>query len=1046
MPTADVLVKNVDTEAYKLAKVLAAKENRRVGDIVSEGIIVLARQKGGNGGVGSMIHRIEIASTVADTRAEVRKKKFESLGFAGRVNEVSIVDVYTIDAALASDQLEKIALMLANPVTSKAETSGRWRPKSFDWEIEIGYLPGVTDNVATTAKEEVEDLLKAKLGQSEGVYSSQITFITGECTAEEARSLGESLANPLIQRITIKSAADFARDGGMGIVVPKVTIRESTAADTVEILNATDEELARIGKEGIANKDGTRRGPLALDISYMKAIQAYFKKKGRNPTDIELESLAQTWSEHCKHTIFRDPLDEVKDGVFKTFIRAATQEVRKRKGKNDFCVSVFTDNSGAIAFDDDYLITDKVETHNSPSALDPFGGAETGIVGVNRDTVGFGMGAKPVINKYAFCFADPKDEVPLYRGPNKTQKMLLPRQIIDGVVAGVNAGGNCSGIPTPQGALFFDQRYKGKPLVFCGTVGLIPRKVNGKPSHIAGAKPGDLIVMLGGRVGQDGIHGATFSSEALNTGSPATAVQIGDPITQKKFSDAIVKEARDQGLYSSITDDGAGGLSSSVGEMATQSGGCNVQLHEVPLKYPNLSPWQIWISESQERMTLAVPKEKWDAFRELMARRGAEATAIGEFTDSGKCVVEYKGRTIVDIDLEFLHDGLPKRPMKSQYSKTIHEEPKFAQPKDLSGALREMLSRLNIAGYEFIPSQYDHEVQGGSALKPLQGRGRVCGDASVTRPRLDSQAGVVLSYGANPAYSEVNTYAMAAYSIDTAIRNAVCAGANPEHLALLDNFCWCSSNEPQRLGELKAAARACYDYAVAYGAPFISGKDSMFNDFKGYDENGKPVKVSVPPTLLISAISVMKDSQKAVSLDAKFAGDFVYVIGETLDEMGASEYYALVGERERQKPYIGNKLAEVDGQKNAKAYAALAKCIDAGLVASAQSVHRGGLAVALAKTAMAGMLGIEASLKALPGKQSREDYALFSESAGRAVVTVSPTNAAKFEQAMKGIAFAKIGEVTTRPVLSIFGKDGSKIAAVPVAEMLASYKSTFAGY
>jgi phosphoribosylformylglycinamidine synthase len=529
---------------------------------------------------------------------------------------------------------------------------------------------------------------------------------------------------------------------------------------------------------------------------------------------------------------------------------------------------------------------------------------------VNRDTIGFGIGAKPVINRYGFCFASPKDERPLYKGPSFTQKMLSSRMIMEGVIEGVNVGGNCSGIPSPQGFVVFDERYKGKPLVFVGTVGLIPRKSNGRPSHLKKALPGDYIVMLGGRVGKDGIHGATFSSEAMDAGSPATAVQIGDPITQKKMSDALVKEARDLGLYNSITDNGAGGLSCSVAEMAKECGGCFVKLDDVPLKYPGLNPWETWISESQERMTASVPKEKWKEFSNLMKRRGVEATVVGEFTNSGKCIVEYQGQKVMDVDMDFLHDGMPPRPMKTTYKRLVNEEPFIPELENLTSTLLSMLERLNIAGFEFISQQYDHEVQGGSVIKPLQGKGRINGDATITRPLLNSKKGVVISQGINPAYSDIDTYHMAACAIDTAVRNAIAVGANLEKLALMDNFCWCSSDEPERLGQLKSAVKACYDYSIAFGTPFISGKDSMFNDFKGFDAEGNPIKISVPPTLLVSSIGVMENSEKAISLEAKFEGDLVYVIGDTFDELGASEYFAMMGEQQR-----GKNLLETAFQK-----------------------------------------------------------------------------------------------------------------------------------
>ena len=370
-------------------------------------------------------------------------------------------------------------------------------------------------------------------------------------------------------------------------------------------LNLSDLKLKKIGKEGIKNEKGIRRGTLGLDIQSLKTIKRYFNRKGRSPRDIEIETLAQTWSEHCKHKIFSSEIDNIKKGLFDTYIKGATRKIINKR-KDNFCISLFSDNAGGISFNKNWVVCHKVETHNTPSALDPFGGSLTGITGVNRDCIGFGKGAKPIANTYGFCFSYPNKEHVLYRSKNKKDKLLSSRFIINGVINGVKVGGNCSGVPTPQGFVYFDDKYSAKPLVFCGTVGIIPKKIKGKFSHLKKARPGDEILMIGGRVGKDGIHGATFSSEELDARSPITAVQIGDPITQKKFSDAIIKELRDKNLYNSITDNGAGGLSSSVGEMAKESGGFIVDLDLVPLKYKGLQPWEIWISESQERMTMAV--------------------------------------------------------------------------------------------------------------------------------------------------------------------------------------------------------------------------------------------------------------------------------------------------------------------------------------------------------------------------------------------------------------------------------------------------------
>lgn len=993
-----------------------------------------------------MVHRIEISSKVFDTRAKVFKKKLEEAGFRSKIKEVSLIDVYTVDKDFTLNQLKRIASALSNPVAQSVAVDRPQASEKFTWAIETGFLPGVTDNVANTTKEMIEDLLKVKFAQDEGVYTSRLMFISSKLSQNDANLIANNLINPLIQRVHLKSRARFMEDQGMDKIVPKVKLDQKVYADEVN-LNVSDEELQKIGKSGIANKNGTRRGPLALDLTYIKAIRAYFKKLGRNPTDIELESIAQTWSEHCKHTIFADPIDNIPDGLFKTYIRKATEKIRKNKGKKDFCVSVFTDNSGAIKFDNNYLITHKVETHNSPSALDPFGGSITGIVGVNRDAIGFGLGAKPIVNTYGFCFADPKTksnlfrqkQTCLFRDQKLTQKLLSPRRIMDGVIEGVNSGGNCSGIPTPQGFVYFDKRYQGKPLVFVGTVGFLPQKNNGKKLYQKSAEPGDCIVMVGGRVGQDGIHGATFSSEALDSGSPAGAVQIGDPITQKKLSDAIVKEARDLNLYNSITDNGAGGLSCSVAEMAKESGGCEVALQKVPLKYPGLDPWQIWISESQERMTLSVPKNKRKKFFDLMKRRGVEATIIGKFTNSGKCVVKYNHKVVMDVDMNFLHDGLPPRPMTTRKPIDNLKEPVITKPKNLTKTLLKMLSRLNITGFEFISQQYDHEVQATSVLKPLQGRGRINAEASVVKPVLDSNKGIVLSQGLYPSYSEIDPYNMVACSIDTAIRNAVATGADLEKLALLDNFCWCSSTDPQRLYQLKKAAQACHDYALAYETPFISGKDSMFNDFSGFDNNGNPVKISIPPTLLISSIGVIDDVTKTVSIDIKFPGDLIYVLGQTYDELGGSEYYALNNAIENTVPKVNAKVFK-------KKYKSYHKAIKMGLIASAISVGRGGIGVALTKIALGGMLGMEISLDAIPGKTRRDDFKLFSESQGRILVTINPKNKNKFERIIKGNIFAKIGKVTFNNAILVYGENHRKIINLDLKTAVKAYKSTFKNY
>jgi phosphoribosylformylglycinamidine synthase len=978
----------------------------------------------------SFIHRIEVRYT-SDPRLTSRTDRIRSLGFP--VDELHLIDVYTIATGsrdLTRDDLICIAEQLINPVVQEY-TIDRATEAVFDYAIEVGFLPGVTDNVGATAKQTIEDYFSIRFSEGESVYSSQLYFVCGNLSPSSVQKLASTLANPLVHRLHIRTFQEYG-DKGMDTFVPYVRLHELPTAEAVD-LDLDDPHLARLGKEGIPDPlTGQKRGPLALDLAQLHAIRDYFSKKGRKPSDVELESLAQTWSEHCKHTIFGSPMDDdIPDGLYKTCIQEATNRIRREKGKKDICVSVFSDNSGAIRFDDEHLVTHKVETHNSPSALDPFGGALTGIVGVNRDTIGFGLGAKPSINYYGYSVGDPETDPALFRGKNRANPILSPRQILDGVVRGVGVGGNCSGIPTPQGWCCFHDRYIGKPLVFVGTVGVMPLAHHQRKLYKKRAKPGDLIVMAGGRVGKDGIHGATFSSEALDPASPVTAVQIGDPITQKKLSDVIVREARDLGLYNSITDNGAGGLSCSVAEMAKECNGCCVFLDKVPLKYPGMAPWEIWISESQERMTLAIPKGKLKRFMDLMARRDVEATVIGTFTDSGRCVVECQGRVVMDVDLDFLHNGLPEKHLKTTWTKKTYPEPETACPARLDQTLLLLLQRKNICSTEFISTQYDHAVQGGHVLGPVQGKGRVQGASSLTKVVLGSKKGVGLSQGLFPSYSELDPYRMAAAAIDTAIRGLIAIGISLDKIALLDNFCWCSSDEPERLGELKRAARGCYDVATAFGTPFISGKDSMFNDFSGFDAGNNPVKISVPPTLLISSIGIHDDVAKAVSMDAKFEGDRVYVIGETSYELGGSEYFAYLSS-------TGTTVPALDAG-NAKArYRRLTAAIDRELVVSAYPVSLGGLGTALAKVAIAGRIGMDIAIPS----GVRPDYYLFSESLGRFVVTVSKKNQPAFEEIL-GPDAQRMGTAGGRALRVTAGKT---VLDLSVDELETAYRSPFRGY
>ncbi len=961
---------------------------------------------------------------VKDARGErIRREIRHHLSI--ELESVRTLDVYTLDADLTEDEVREAALgPFSDPVIQEVAIN---RPLAHDFDVlvEVGFRPGVTDNVGRTSKEALQYLTKRPMADGEGVYTSTQYLLKGQIDKQAAEEITAGfLANGLIQRWTILSADELDPAQGVPVSVPRVT--SDTAPQVRQIdLNVSDEELMTISRDGM----------LALNLEEMKKLQAHALDPevrkvreaaglGANLTDVELEALAQTWSEHCKHKIFSARIEyqdeqgnsEVIDSLFKTYIVGATRDIRARLGEKDFCLSVFKDNAGVIEFNDDWSLVFKVETHNSPSALDPYGGALTGIVGVNRDGVGTGMGARLIFNTDVFCFASPFLEKPL------PKRLLHPRRIFEGVVEGVEHGGNKSGIPTVNGSIVFDERFAGKPLVYCGTAAIMPRQLHGKPAHEKKALAGDHIVMTGGRIGKDGIHGATFSSEELHEGSPVTAVQIGDPITQKRMFDFLAI-ARDLGLYRSITDNGAGGLSSSVGEMAEDTGGFELHLDRAPLKYPGLQPWEILISEAQERMTLAVQPEKLDEFISLAREMDVEAADLGIFTDSGYFHCLYEGKTVSYVSMKFLHEGVPQMVIPARWEPRALVEPQLDQPGDLGATLKDLLGRLDICSKESVIRRYDHEVQAGTVIKPLVGVANDGpSDAAVYRPLFDSFEGVVVSHGICPSYSDIDTYHMMACAIDEGLRNYVAVGGDIEHVAGLDNFCWCDPVKSEKTpdGEYKAAQlvranKALYDYCVAFGVPLISGKDSMKNDYQIGE-----TKISIPPTVLFSVIGKMDDVRQAISMDVKRPGDLVYLLGTTADECGGSEYYAQLGE-------LGSNVPKVDAPAALKLYKSLNAAQAEGLVRSCHDLSDGGLGVALAEKAFAGGFGINADLgKVVAEGEVRADKILFSESQSRLLVSVRSENRQRFEALFAGQACACIGEVTEAPRLKVVG-DGAQV-------------------
>jgi phosphoribosylformylglycinamidine synthase II/phosphoribosylformylglycinamidine synthase I len=927
---------------------------------------------------------------VPTTRIEVRPRAAVSdnrfvdaahqTGFTS-LTACSHTRLFFASAELSEAEAHRLAHeLLADPVTETYTLGVSATPPDAQL-VERTLLPGVTDPVADSLKHAAE-LIGIRLDAVATGDRFELSGVTLEQAGKIARGV---LANTVIHRLSV----------GEPISAPFVPAQPpDETVETITVRGLDDAALLALS--------GERR--LSLDLNEMRAIREYFEEIGREPTDAELEMLAQTWSEHCVHKTFRakitytgpahgapadsEPVTQEIDGLLKTYIRAATEKLDK-----PWVRSAFVDNAGIVAFDERFDVAFKVETHNRPSALEPFGGANTGAGGVIRDVLG--VSARPIANTDVLCFGMP--DTPPESLPDN---VLHPRRIIEGVVHGIEDYGNKMGIPTVNGAVHYHAGYTANPLVFAGCVGILPHG-----SHRFEAQPDDLIVVIGGRTGRDGLRGATFSSMEMDTTSAQLsggAVQIGHPINEKQVLEVVLR-ARDAGLYTAITDCGAGGLSSAVGEMGKELG-ARVQLADVPLKYPGLQPWEIWLSEAQERMVFAVPPANWDAFREICAAHDVEAVCIGTFAPTGQLALFYGDRPVGDISMDFLHGGIPRREMKAEWNAGRSAEGRGlsetrVSTESLDNVLLALLAHPTIRSKADVVHRYDHEVGSGTAVKPLVGRGAGPGDAAVVVP-LDAlraegtTKAIALSVGMCPQYNVYDPYAMAWAAVDEAVRNAVCVGADPDQISILDNFSWGNTQLPDRLGSLVRCAQGCYDAALAYGTPFISGKDSLNNEYVGQDGQ----RHSIPGTLVISALGIVPDANQTVTSDFKQAGDLIYLVGTTrLEELGGSAYADLTG-------YGADGIVPQPVRDALATYRALHQVIVEGYVTAAHDCSEGGLAVALAEMCIGGQIG--ADVYGIDGIAA----ALFSESAGRIIVSVDPDDADDFE-AIMGAACMQIGTV-----------------------------------
>ncbi len=969
--------------------------------------------------------RIEVVrrAGIEDPAAPAASSALRDAGIDGFA-ALATVRGYLLPASLSRAAVDRaVREVLCDPVLDEVRvTAPKSMPKAQRGvqRVLVARKAGVMDPVALTVARALVRTGIADVGDQDVEHAAPFTATfrgfelhTGSKPIDRARlaaAAGRGLANEVIEDVLVD-------DEGLRFGPPSPGPRHQLVR--VPLREADDARLARIASDG----------HLSLSAAEMRAIQAHYRAAEREPTACELETIAQTWSEHCKHKTFTGIVDfdgEIIDNLLKRTIKAATLELDR-----PWCVSVFHDNAGIVEFDQGFDIAIKVETHNHPSALDPYGGAGTGVGGVVRDILGVGLGARPIANTDAF-FVGPLD-MAVADLPKGT---LHPARVLDGVVAGVRDYGNRMGIPTVSGGVWSHPGYTANPLVFAGTVGILPRWAATKS-----VKPGDLVVVVGGRTGRDGIHGATFSSAELHEESETTssaAVQIGDAIEEKRVLDGLLA-ARDERLYRAITDCGAGGLSSAVGEMSAECG-AEVELDTVPLKYPGLRPEEIWISEAQERMVLAVPPENVERLRAVFAAEDVEASVIGRFTKTGRLVLRYHGEVVGDLDLHFLHEGTPRPVRKATWAAPKHSDPGAPAARDHEKVLLGLLGMPDIASKEWILRQYDHEVQGRSVLKPLVGAQMDGpGDAAVLQPLETSMKGVAIGCGASARYGELDPGAMAEAVIDEALRNVVAVGGDPDRTAILDNFSWGNCEKPDRLGALVLASKACYRAAIAYGTPFVSGKDSLNNEYRVGDRS-----IPIPPTLLVTALAICPDVARSISMDLKRAGSRLYLLGATRAEMGGSHFLALGG-------HAGGVVPRPDLAVAPQLFRALHRAIQSsasqsGLVLAAHDLSEGGLAVAAAEMAFAGDLGCHIRLASVPcadlaSSHDPDSTRLYSESCSRFLIEVPGGRASEFEAFFAGLPCAHVGDVEAAPRLVVEGVRGGRILDVTLDRLRSAHQS-----
>ncbi len=983
----------------------------------------------------------------------------ENFKFNSQNTFYSIGKSYLLEDHIESS--EELLNLLHEPVSEELHLE--YKPEDFTGSqiiVEISFRQGVTDNTASSLKSAL-----GILGLKSDVFTSQIYRIKGDVNQSDINNFfkGDKF-NPLVHKMIIykqnkELVQRFKSPLVPSISVPQFEKSNKKTLNYIDLKGLNDQDLLEL----------TKRRCLALNLQELRVLKNYTFPKKRGElnnafTDVELEVIAQTWSEHCKHKIFSSVIEYTDsnenkvyiDSLYKSFIKETTKSINP-----PWLVSVFEDNAGIVSFDKNINISVKVETHNSPSALDPYGGALTGILGVNRDILGTGLGSIPIANLDVFCFPEPNIDQDKYT-PYLPKNMARAKDVLTGVHKGVIDGGNKSGIPTVNGAFFFDDSYAAKPLVYVGTVGAMKKKTMDKPTHIKKANPGDFIMIIGGGVGKDGIHGATFSSLEIDENALSSTVQIGDPFMQKKVSD-LIKYTSQRRLYTSITDNGAGGISSSIGEMATESGGAFIELSKCHTKYEGLLPYEIMISESQERMTLAVNAENIEQMKSLCSYFDVPYSIVGNFTDSGYLHATYEGRDVCYLSLDFLHNGLPKLNLKAtKYKETNYSnwlkksEDKKELPntkKEIEKSIHSILSSYNVASKEDFIRQYDHEVGGATTHKAFCGKNQnPINDSGAIK--LENFGGeknnaISIATGLAPRISVFNPSLMAKMSVDECMRNLVSTGVNPSYICLLDNFCWPdpieSQNTPDGKNKLGALVEACQglkEICEIYQTPFVSGKDSMKNDFKGKNNSGESLNISILPTLLITGVGKI-DTNHLTSSAFKNCGDIILEIGLSPKGLKGSEFAKFY------QISSHDNGPEIKPKENLALYYKLHELISQGIIKSCHDISEGGSITSICESLFGEGLGALLTYHQQEGTQEKTKgiesliTQLFSEAPGRFIISIAKDNLLKVTTHIKH--YRILGEVTNTSELIIKYNHQSKQETLKInyKNLYESWISTF---